>query len=86
MTRRARLPFFTGTGIEHDEYDDAYYEGEEDDRDHLDFEEDEGKFSHEPDEDGIDWDDALERNEEDCWFYDDDDREDLAREGYSCDE
>ncbi len=73
-------------GIEHDEFDDGYYEGDEDDRERLDFDEDEEESYHEIGEDGIDWDDALERNEEDGWFYDDDDREELTREGYSYDE
>lgn len=86
MTRRDRSPLLAGTDSEHDEFDDGYYEGDQDAHDRLDFEEDEEQSYHEFDEDGIDWDDAIERNEEDGWFYDDDDREELKRESYSCDE
>lgn len=86
MTARNKSSLLAGTDIERDEFDDGYYEAEENDRDHLNFDEDEEEAYHESEEELADWDDASERNEEDGWFYDDEDHEELAREHYSYDE
>ncbi len=65
-----------------DEYDDGYYEGEDSDREVLDFERNEDWELGEGDH----WDEAIERNEDDGWFYDDDDKEDYERDGFHVDE
>lgn len=66
-----------------DEFDDGYYEGDENDRADLDYE-DEEKDYPELSHDGFNWGDSIERNEDDGWFYDDDEKDDYeSGDGFS---